>query len=40
MYFSNGYHGASPATQGLTGMGTWKAGSNGLGIHHVNIFLP
>ena len=33
----NCYHGTSPYTQGLTGLGTWKSGfANGFGIHHVS----
>ncbi len=39
-FYRNGYHGTSPYTQGLTGMGTWKSGfANGFGIHHVNWYL-
>ena len=35
--FRNCYHGTSPYTQGLTGMGTWKYPfANGFGVHHVS----
>lgn len=38
MLYRNSYHGAGLFTQGLTGMGTWKAASaNGFGMHHVNL---
>lgn len=36
MYHRNSYHGTSPYSQGLTGLGTWKYPfANGFGIHNV-----
>lgn len=38
LFNRNSYHGNSPYTMGITGIGTWKQSfANGFGIHHVSF---